>query len=144
MSGLALGVTTIGTAAATQFLLARRAGFSVGENIAYNTASVIATLVTTVQFNTMLESHYTSRIGYPPSNGSYPDAKAKVDKIKGERKLLEFSAILLAAHTVGWVTGSLVSALFKYNPQNMTKAMTCNLASFGIYTLLLFAAKKLE
>ena len=75
------GIATV-AAAASQFLIARRAGFSVEENAVYNTASVVTTLVASIWFKACVKAYYKQQIGYPPSDGNYAEAKDKIDKIE--------------------------------------------------------------
>lgn len=136
------GIATV-AAAASQFLLARRAGFSLGENAVYNTASVITTFVASIWLATSVERYYEKKIGYPPSDGNYEEAKGKIDTCKAERRVRDLSLAFLASHALGWVAGSFASAVFGYNPKHMSSTLIINGAAFGVYTLVLLGAKEI-
>lgn len=136
------GIATV-AAAASQFLLARRAEFSIQENAVYNTASVVMTVVAIVWFAKCKSTYYEEQIGCPPSHGDYSVEKGKVEKIKDERRFRDVSIILLASHVLGWIAGSFASAVFGYHPKHTGSTLMINGAAFGVYMLVLLGTKEI-
>lgn len=127
-------------AATSQFLMARRLGFSWEENAVYNTASVVTAFIALHWLTNIADKFYEAEIGHPPSHGSYPEAKEKIQKIKKERNLREMSINLLASHALGWIVGSFVSTVFRYSPQHLGPALIINGTAMGVSALVLIAA----
>ncbi len=124
-----------------QCLLARRAGFSNGENAIYNTVSAITTLITFVFFVTEVNDFYCRQTRYLKSDEAGTQKKEMLDKIKEERMPRDLVIGLLASHVLGWVAGSLASALFRYPSQHIGTTILMNASSFGISSLVVVASK---
>lgn len=137
------GIATVASAA-SQFLIARRAGFSAEENAVFNTASVVTTLVASIWFKACVKAYYKQQIDCPPSHGDYAEAKVKIDEIEEGNRVRDLSLAFFAAHAVGWVAGSFGSAAFGYNPKHMSSTLMINGAAFGIYMLVLLGSKEIE
>lgn len=144
------GIATV-AAAASQFLIARRAGLSSVENAVYNTASVVTTLVASIWFAKSIRAYYDQQLGcYPSSHNNHAEAiekanaKEKIEQVKAERKVRDLSLAFLASHALGWVAGSSASAAFRYNPKHMSSTLLINGAAFGIYMLVLLGSKEIE
>lgn len=136
------GIATV-AAAASQFLLARRAEFSIEENAVYNIASAVTTLVAILWFAKCKNTYYEEQIGCAPSHRDYSVEKGKVEEIKDERKFRDISIILLASHALGWIAGSFASAVFGYNPKHTGSTLIINGAAFGVYMLVLLGTKEI-
>lgn len=136
------GVATV-AAAATQFLLARRAEFLDSENALYNTASVITTTLAFIWFVKCKNRYYMRKIGCSPSHGEYPQRLEQISIIKNEQRAKDVSLAVLSSHALGWIAGSFASSVFKYNPHHIGSALLINGAAFGVYTLVLLGTKEI-